>query len=73
MARKLNSNVAGALRRLNPAFGRATAVRVRKLKSGSISLTPLRGNVAQGFYNETGFHPIRASKDYDPDRAGDEY
>jgi hypothetical protein len=28
-------------------------------------------NVAQGFYNATGFHPIRSSWDYDPDRAGD--
>jgi hypothetical protein len=28
-------------------------------------------NVAQGFYNSTGFHPIRSSWDYDPDRAGD--
>jgi hypothetical protein len=30
-------------------------------------------NVAAGFYNATGFHPIRSSADYDPDRAGDEY
>jgi len=28
-------------------------------------------NVAQGFYNATGFHPVRSSWDYDPDRAGD--
>jgi len=28
-----------------------------------------RRNVYQGFYNETGFHPIRSSYDYDPDRA----
>jgi hypothetical protein len=32
-----------------------------------------RRNIQQGFWNATGFHPIRASKDYDPDRAGDEY
>jgi hypothetical protein len=30
-------------------------------------------NVAAGFYNATGFHPIRSSSDYDPDRAGDDY
>ena len=26
-------------------------------------------NIAQGFYNATGFHPIRSSWDYDPDRG----
>ena len=25
-------------------------------------------NIAQGYYDGTGFHPIRASSDYDPDR-----
>lgn len=30
-------------------------------------------NIAAGFYDATGFHPIRSSSDYDPDRAGDEY
>lgn len=30
-------------------------------------------NVAAGFYDATGFHPIRSSGDYDPERAGDEY
>jgi len=30
-------------------------------------------NIAQGFYDATGFHPIRSSSDYDPDRAGDDY
>ena len=30
-------------------------------------------NIAAGFYNATGFHPIRSSADYDPDRAGDSY
>lgn len=28
-------------------------------------------NIAMGFYDATGFHPIRASEDYDPDRSGD--
>jgi hypothetical protein len=30
-------------------------------------------NIAAGFYDATGFHPIRSSADYDPDRAGDDY
>jgi hypothetical protein len=30
-------------------------------------------NVAAGFYDAAGFHPIRSSPDYDPDRAGDDY
>lgn len=30
-------------------------------------------NISQGYYDGTGFHPIRASSDYDPDRAGDDY
>lgn len=32
-----------------------------------------RKNVEAGFWNATGFHPIRSSRDYDADRAGDEY
>jgi hypothetical protein len=43
---------------------------------GTVSLMaePLanrRRNIAQGFYDATGFHPIRASADYDPDRLFD--
>lgn len=35
---------------------------------------PLRvKNVAAGFYDATGFHSVRSSPDYDPDRAGDDY
>lgn len=30
-------------------------------------------NVAAGFVDATGFHPIRRSQDYDPERAGDDY
>jgi hypothetical protein len=30
-------------------------------------------NVAQGYYDGTGFHPIRKSSDYDPDRVGELY
>jgi len=30
-------------------------------------------NIAAGFYDSTGFHPVRSSADYDPDRAGDSY
>lgn len=28
-------------------------------------------NIEAGFYNATGFHPIRSSRDYDQDRADD--
>ena len=31
-------------------------------------LKVLRRNVERGFYNATGFHPLRRSRDYDPDR-----
>jgi hypothetical protein len=33
--------------------------------------TRRRRNVAQGFYDSSGFHPIRASADYDPAIAGE--
>lgn len=29
-------------------------------------------NIAQGFFDQYGFHPIRASADYDPDRLSDD-
>jgi hypothetical protein len=32
-----------------------------------------RQNIQAGYYDQHGFHPIRWSKDYDPDRAGDDY
>jgi len=32
-----------------------------------------RRNVAQGYYDGTGFHPIRSSFDYDPDRVDESY
>lgn len=34
---------------------------------------PRRRNVAQGYYDGTGFHPIRSSFDYDPDRVDESY
>jgi hypothetical protein len=59
-------------------------VKVTKAKinpNGSVSLmvpksslkkNPKRRNIAAGFYDEDGyFHPIRASYDYSPSRAGD--
>jgi hypothetical protein len=87
---KLSKRVPAALtswlRKTNPAFKGANAVRVKRNRNGSISVSPVqvlkkRGgkkarrvkNVERGFYDKTGFHPLRSSKDYDPDRAGDEY
>jgi hypothetical protein len=49
-------------RRLGRAIGRASNPRRRARR---------RKNVAEGFYNATGFHPIRASYDYSPGRAGE--
>lgn len=33
--------------------------------------TAKRGNVAEGFYRDGVFHPIRGSSDYNPKRAGE--
>ena len=71
--RVISGSTVTALRKLNPAFRRASGVHVTKNRDGSMTLRPVRRNVAEGFYDATGFHPIRKSRDYDPDRAGDEY
>lgn len=34
---------------------------------------PFRRNIKMGFYDATGFHPVRASSDYDPDRVDELY
>ena len=34
---------------------------------------PFRKNIAMGFYDAKGFHPIRKSADYDPDRVDELY
>lgn len=34
---------------------------------------PFRHNIKMGFYDATGFHPVRASSDYDPDRVDELY
>jgi hypothetical protein len=61
---------------------KANAVRIRKTRRGTVvdifrgsgrpnPRTPRR-NVAAGFYDEDAvFHPIRASFDYSPARAGE--
>lgn len=57
-------------RRLGRAIGAASNPRrraARRRKSNSRR----RRNIAEGFYNATGFHPIRASYDYSPRRAGE--
>lgn len=56
---------------------------VRLNRNGTISikvssatarkLNPRKRNVEMGFYNATGFHPIRSSHDYDPDLASNDY
>jgi hypothetical protein len=85
-SKRISSALSSFLKKQNPAFKRANAVRVKKSKSGAITFSPVRvlrrrktkngrrvKNVERGFYDATGFHPIRSSRDYDPDRAGDEY
>jgi hypothetical protein len=70
----VSSALASYLRKMNPAFRSATHVRVKRLKNGAINITPLRRkNVEFGHWDKTGFHPWRSSRDYDPERAGDEY
>jgi hypothetical protein len=83
--KRVSAALSGFLKKMNPAFKSANAVRVKKAKNGSVTFSPVRvlkkngkkarrvKNVERGFYNSTGFHPLRSSKDYDPDRAGDEY
>jgi len=82
--KRISAALTRFLKKQNPAFKRANAVRVKKSKSGAVTFSPVhvlkRGkkarrvkNVERGFYDATGFHPIRSSRDYDPDRAGDEY
>lgn len=39
-------------------------------KKKANSKAPPRKNVEMGFWDDTGFHPIRASSDYDDSRAG---
>lgn len=34
---------------------------------------PFRRNIKRGFYDATGFHPVRSSPDYDPDRVDELY
>lgn len=34
---------------------------------------PFRHNIKMGFYDATGFHPVRKSSDYDPDRVDELY
>ena len=84
--KRVSAALSGFLKQQNPAFRHANAIRVKKNKNGSVTMSPVQvlkkkngkkarrvKNVERGFYNATGFHPLRSSKDYDPDRAGDEY
>lgn len=49
--------------RVNPRSGKFTALKGRARKAR---------NIMAGFHDEEGvFHPIRASSDYDPGRAGE--
>jgi len=44
---------------------------VQKLKGGALKITPIKGNIAEGFYRDGVFHPIRSAYDYNVVRAGE--
>jgi hypothetical protein len=73
--RRKRNAVATAWKKMNPGKKMPQAVRVKRLKGGGFTVTPVtvkKGNVAAGFYDEDGvFHPIRSSYDYSPSRGGD--
>lgn len=65
-----------AKRVLKPKTGKfikAEAVRFNRNGTVTVKTRSNPRNVQAGFYDATGFHPLRASSDYDPDRAGDDY
>jgi len=71
VTKRVSAALTRFLKKQNPAFKRANAVRVKKSKNGTVSFTPVqvvkrqrlngrrRKNVEQGFFDATGFHPIR--------------
>jgi hypothetical protein len=71
-SRELRSQHRG-YRRLGRAIGAASNPRRRaaRRRKSNPSGRRRRRNIAEGFYNATGFHPIRASYDYSPRRAGE--
>ena len=65
------ANAAGnLLKRLNPGT-KVHAVKLKRLKGGGVTLTPVKSNIAEGFYRDGVFHPIRAASDYNVVRAGE--
>src|SRR5205807_186521 len=74
--RKTQANrgrMAKALKAFLRSVGKKSAdgASVSKNPGGSITITPLKRNVAAGFHDDSGFHPLRASYDYSPARAGE--
>ena len=70
--KRISAALSQFLRKQNPAFKKASAVQVkRNAKTGGVTFTPVRTNISEGWYDATGFHPIRAAKDYDYSRAGE--
>ncbi len=54
-------------------FGGKRAQSAVKHRKRNMTSPKRRRNIERGFYSATGFHPLRSSRDYDPDRAGDDY
>ena len=78
--KRISAALSRFLKKMNPAKMRGVKmVRVKKLKGGGVTITPVRKksarrrneSISEGYYNETGFHPIRSADDYDPEAVGE--
>jgi hypothetical protein len=70
--RRKSRAIADLYRKINPGKKPPAFVRVKALKGGAVRITPVRGNVSQGYVDAGGtFHPIRSSDDYSKKRAGE--
>lgn len=70
--KRISAALSRYLKKMNPAKMRGVShVRVRKLKNGGLTITPVRSNIAEGYMAGGIFHPIRASYDYSVLRSGE--
>jgi hypothetical protein len=69
--RRKSRAIADLYRKINPGKTPPAFVRVKHLK-GEVRITPVRGNISDGYVDAGGtFHPIRSSDDYSKKRAGE--
>ena len=84
--KRISAALSRYLKKMNPAKMKGvTHVRVRKLQGGGVTILPVHSNgpvrrrfprrrnesISEGYYNKTGFHPIRSADDYDPEAVGE--